>query len=429
MTREMRDSGVEWIGKIPKNWRVSKIKYELECKDELREPISAEKRERKNPQYDYYGASGIIDKIDYYNIDDEVLLIGEDGANLLMRNLPLVYKAKGKFWVNNHAHILKPFSHNNYDYLGYLLEVGDYTNYITGSAQPKLSQSNLMSFYILSMPIDEQKKIADYLDKKCAEIDSLSSDIQSQINILEDYKKSVITEAVTKGLNPNVEMKDSGIGWIGEIPENWEIDKIKYIFAIGKGLPITKENLIDEGLAVVSYGQIHSKTNTGVEMESSLLRFVDLKYQERYPQCQVYQYDFVFADTSEDIEGCGNCVYKREDSILFAGYHSIILHSTIPQDNRYLAYLFKTDCWRKQIRETVSGVKVFSITQKELINLSVIIPSFEEQQNIANYLDKKCAEIATIIAEKKKQLEILEQYKKSLIFECVTGKREILADD
>ncbi len=194
---EMKDSGIEWIGEIPMNWEVSKIKYELECKDELREPISAEKRDRKNPQYDYYGASGIIDKIDYYNVDDEVLLIGEDGANLVMRNLPLIYKAKGKFWVNNHAHILKPFHHNDYNYLGYLLEAGDYTNYITGSAQPKLSQSNLMSFYILKVPIEEQKNIADYLGKRCEEIDAAINEKKQQLEVLEQYKKSLIYEYVT----------------------------------------------------------------------------------------------------------------------------------------------------------------------------------------------------------------------------------------
>ena len=215
-------------------------------------------------------------------------------------------------------------------------------------------------------------------------------------------------------------MKNSGIEWINEIPESWEVNRIKNIFTSGKGLSITKENLIDNGLAVVSYGQIHSKTNTGVTMEDDLFRFVDFKYQKYYPQCQVYQYDFIFADTSEDSDGCGNCVYKRDNSILFAGYHSIILHSIIPQDNRYLAYLFKTDCWRKQIREVASGVKVFSITQKALINSSVTVPPFEEQQKIANYLDKKCAEIDSLSSDIQSQINVLEDYKKSFITEAVT---------
>lgn len=105
MAREMKISGVKWIGEIPEDWTISKIGFIFRNLDYMREPISAEYRKRDNPQYDYYGASGVIDRIDYYNVDDKVLLIGEDGANLVLRNLPLVYKAEGKFWVNNHAHI------------------------------------------------------------------------------------------------------------------------------------------------------------------------------------------------------------------------------------------------------------------------------------------------------------------------------------
>lgn len=135
--------------------------------------------------------------------------------------------------------------------------------------------------------------------------------------------------------------------------------------------------------------------------------------------------DFIFADTSEDKDGCGNFVYKRDNSLLFAGYHSIILHSKIQQDNRYLAYLFLTDLWRKQLRETASGVKVFSITQKNLINSSIILPPSDEQIEIANVLDKKCYEIIKTINEKREQLIILDNYKKSLIYEYVTGKKEV----
>ena len=166
--------------------------------DYLREPISAENRKNELGLYDYYGASGVIDKIDDYNVDDKVLLIGEDGANLVMRNLPLVYKAEGKFWVNNHAHILKPLANNCYSYMAYMLEAGDYTHYITGSAQPKLSQDNIKSF-IIPMPRDytEQQAIADYLDEKCADIDSLIQTKQSKIDSLKEYKKSIIYEYVT----------------------------------------------------------------------------------------------------------------------------------------------------------------------------------------------------------------------------------------
>ena len=194
---EMKDSGVEWIGLIPTHWKMSRIKNETKNLDSLREPISAENRENKLGLYDYYGASGVIDKIDDFNVDDIVLLIGEDGANLRMRNLPLVYRASGKFWVNNHAHILKVLDKNNYGYMAYLLEAGDYSVYITGAAQPKLSQFNLMRFPIPIAPRGEQDVIEEFLDCKVGEIDGLIDDKMALVEDLESYKKSLIFEVVT----------------------------------------------------------------------------------------------------------------------------------------------------------------------------------------------------------------------------------------
>ena len=192
----MKDSEVECIGMVPKKWNVVLLPFVFRNLDYLREPISAEQRSRVNPMYDYYGASGVIDKIDYYNVDDDVLLIGEDGANLKMRNLPLIYRATGKFWVNNHAHILKPIK-DNIVYMQYMLEALDYNTLITGSAQPKLSQDNLSKVRVCVPPLDEQQEIADYLDKKCSEIDQLISIKQQKIVELKEYKKSLIYEYTT----------------------------------------------------------------------------------------------------------------------------------------------------------------------------------------------------------------------------------------
>lgn len=194
---EMKDSHIDWIGLVPSHWKLSRIKNELDNLDYLREPISAEKRENILGLYDYYGASGVIDKIDDYNVDDKVLLIGEDGANLRMRNLPLVYKAEGKFWVNNHAHILKVHDDNCYGFIAYLLEAGDYSVFITGSAQPKLSQFNLMRFPIVIPPLVEQQEIEAYLDEKCSAIDALIREKKSLLSELEIYKRSLMLETVT----------------------------------------------------------------------------------------------------------------------------------------------------------------------------------------------------------------------------------------
>ena len=216
------------------------------------------------------------------------------------------------------------------------------------------------------------------------------------------------------------EMKESGVDWIAHIPTDWTTNKMKYLFSNGKGLSITKENLIEAGLPVISYGQIHSKDNSGTDIKDTLLRYVDFQYQANNPQCEVFQHDFVFADTSEDYDGCGNCVYKRDTSLLFGGYHAIIMHSLIKHDNRFFAYLFKTDAWRKQLREAASGVKVFSITQKALMNCSIIIPPEDEQKEISDFLDAKCSELDTAVSDIQSQIETLEEYKRSVITEAVT---------
>ena len=193
----MKDSGIPWIGKFPAHWSAGRVKNVTFNLDELRQPVSAENRENTLGLYDYYGASGVIDKIDDYNVNDTVLLIGEDGANLRMRNLPLVYRASGKFWVNNHAHILKVKPNHSYGFIAYLLEAGDYNIYITGAAQPKLTQYNLMRFPIVIPPYNEQVEIEAYLDAQCSTIDAIISEKQSLIAELEAYKKSLIYEAVT----------------------------------------------------------------------------------------------------------------------------------------------------------------------------------------------------------------------------------------
>lgn len=441
---EMKDSGIEWIGEIPDDWKIFHFKYIVKEKidNRGRTPeidendigipiIELDAIGNKNP--DVEKASKFISEESYKKyirkgLKSGDVLFGTVGSvgkcsivpnefNYCIAQNIVGYRFNNEqdslFWY--YYFKSEPFKHM-------------YMQFNKGNIQNSIKISDMERGVLVIPPLKEQQFIANFLDKKCAEIDSLYTDIEKQIEILEEYKKSIITEAVTKGLDPDAEMKDSGIEWIGKIPKNWKTNKIKYLFTSGKGLSITKENLIDEGLPVISYGQIHAKTNSGVDINKDLLQFVSYEYQKRNPNCEVKKFDFIFADTSEDYEGCGNGVYKRDNSILFAGYHSIILRAINQKDNRYLAYLFLTDLWRKQIRETASGVKVFSVTQKNLINSSIILPPEDEQNEIANYLDVKCNKIDSIIVDKKKQLETLEQYKKSLIYEYVTGKKEVLND-
>lgn len=220
-------------------------------------------------------------------------------------------------------------------------------------------------------------------------------------------------------------MKDSGIEWMGEIPEDWEVKPIKSLFSFGKGLPITKDNLIENGSSVISYGQIHSKNNIGVQIVDDLKRFVSETYLDTNPNSLVHKGDFIFADTSEDLEGCGNFVYVDKEEILFAGYHTIILFSKQNINNKYLAYLFKTDAWRCQIRGLCSGVKLFSISKKILGQTRIILPMVHEQQRIVDFLDRKCSEIDSVISKTRETIEEYKKLKQSIITEVVNGKVKI----
>ena len=213
-------------------------------------------------------------------------------------------------------------------------------------------------------------------------------------------------------------MKDSGVEWIDTIPENWKVVPMKALFSFGKGLPITKDNLTEAGIPVISYGQIHARWNSGVTTHKDLFRFVDAFYLETNAQSLVKKGDFIMADTSEDREGCGNCAYIDTDDVIFAGYHTIILHSLSQSENKYLAYLFLTDSWRSQIRKVVSGVKLFSVSRRILGSCSVIVP--DNASEIVKFLDKQCAGVNALISNVQAQIEKLKAYKQSLITEVVT---------
>lgn len=219
-------------------------------------------------------------------------------------------------------------------------------------------------------------------------------------------------------------MKDSGYKWIGQIPEEWKVERLKGHFSFGKGLPITKADLIEEGAPVISYGQIHSKANTGVKLDDSLERFVSKDFINSNPQSLVEEGDFIFADTSEDVEGCGACVYVDKQKELFAGYHTIIARSNNKQNNKYFAYLFLTDNWRSQIREKVDGVKLFSTTQTILKQTYILLPPQDQQKKIADFLDAKCSELQAAIDNTKQTIEEYKKLKQAVITKAITNGLE-----
>ena len=176
---------------------------------------------------------------------------------------------------------------------------------------------------------------------------------------------------------------------------------------------------MEDGTPVISYGQIHAKQNDGTHLKGELLRHVPEELAESNPGARLKTGDIVFADTSEDLDGVGNCVVNDVGDGVYAGYHTLIARAKDPRNSKYLSYLFQTDCWREQLRKRASGIKVFSLTQRLLSNVKVVLPPRSEQERITAFLDEKCAAVDKAIEVKRKQLESIAGQRKSLITQSV----------
>ena len=264
-----------------------------------------------------------------------------------------------------------------------------------------------------------------FLDWKVSSINKLISNYRHQIVLLEEMKQRKIDEAVVKGMRKSALIHNHDVRWDIDYPEHWQIRRIRESFSFRKGLSITKANLVETGIAVISYGQIHSKKNSGVSLNEELIRYVKESYLTTNQSCLVEKGDFIFADTSEDVTGCGNCAYIDWDDTIFAGYHSIIAHPDGSTNNKYLAYLFKSPTWRYQIRKKVNGVKVYSITQKMLKDAFILIPPDDEQKEIVRYLDEVCAKIDVTIKKMEAKIANLQDLRICLIADTVTGKIDV----
>jgi type I restriction enzyme S subunit len=192
----LKDSGVPWLGLVPRHWEVKKLKYSARFLNYRRIPLSAEERGGLEKVYPYYGASGIIDQVDQYLFDEPLILIGEDGANLLSRSTPLAFIASGKYWVNNHAHILKPKS-GQLVYWTERLNSISYEPFVSGSAQPKLTSDALGSIEFAAPDASEQAKIAQYIEKQDARVTPVISRVRDGIARLQEYRTALISAAVT----------------------------------------------------------------------------------------------------------------------------------------------------------------------------------------------------------------------------------------
>lgn len=432
--REMKDSGIEWIGIIPSDWKISRIKYVATF-------INGD-RGANYPSGSDLVDEGIIfltsnnihgtmldccSEISKYITTDRYSILG--GAKIALGDIIYCLRGSvGNCAINKEATEgtvasslvdIRPTKIHP-EYLNYILQSPinsvQTLAYMNGSCAANLSAENVANYYFIEPPVTKQRIISAFLDSKCSEIDSIISDIQSQIEALEEYKRSVITEAVTKGLDPDVEMRDSGIEWLGFIPSTWQTRKGKYIFVQRN----ERGNSIE--LQLLSPTQKNGVIPQDLYEEISGYKAVKLDEKTDYSLLKtIHKGDYCISLRSFQ----GGFEYSEYEGVVSPAYQ--VFYPVIEVFRGYYKHLFKTQIFIDKMNSfTMSLRDGKNIAFADFGNTYLPIPPIQEQQQITDYLDSKCAEIDSIIAEKKQQIETIEEYKKSLIFEYVTGKKEVI---
>ena len=425
-----KDSGIEWIGEIPGNWKIDKIKYLSNLYGRIGwQGLTSEEYIDEGPflvtgvdfckgEIDWSSCVHISEKrweqADKIQLKNNDLLITKDGT---VGKVAVVDNLDGKASLNSGVLLIDLNDKNSKKYLYWVLSSDVFWTWFNyknsgNSTILHLYQKDFNEFIYAMPSLIEQNKIAEFLDKKCAEIDSLTSKIEKQIGLLKDYKKSLITETVTKGLDKNVPMKDSGIAWIDEIPEHWEVSKIKYIFSVFSGSTpdtnnieywgediewITPADMDDTGEI---YGGERKITLRGyMACGTNLLPKGSIVISNRAP--------------------IGKINYSMNQLCTNQGCKGLVRNG----DNKYFYYLMLNSIER--ILLLGRGTTFLELSTNDLNNLNIVVPSEYEQLQIADFLDKKCSEIDSIISKKEKQLDLMKEHRKSLIYEYVTGKKRV----
>lgn len=417
MTRKMKDSGIEWIGEIPEDWKLTKVKHigkyingypfkPSDWSDSGVPIIRIQNLTGNNSEYNYYSGPKLPE--DYFIIKNDYLISWSATLGVFIWH-------KDNGYLNQH--IFKAVPNKaviNYNYFYWIAKIfiEEIQSYMHGSAMQHVTKAVFDNFTIpLPSVKQEQKKISTFLDKKTKKIEDIKNTISKEIENLENYKKSMITEAVTKGLDKNVEMKDSGIDYINEYPAHWEIKRVKYL--ISERNARTKDGK-GELLSVSQYrGVIPSSTNKmRVAQAKSLIGYKLVKKS-----------DLVFNKLNPELARFGVSEYDGITSPDYAVY--IVSRESILE--KFLELILRTDRYAVEYGRVSLGVgEGFKrLYTDQLGRFNVACPLINEQNQIVEYLDKKTKLIDDSIAIKQKQLETLEEYKKFLIYEYVTGKKEV----
>lgn len=416
--REMKDSRIGWVGQVPNTWGVIRGKYLFSNNKQV---VGA-----RVDQYERLALTlnGVIKRS---KEDNEGLQPDKFDTYQILRENELVFKlidlqnvSTSRVGYSKYTGIVSPayivlkanknmnprFAEKYY----LMMWMNEVFNALGDSGvRSSLNAKELLELCVLVPSLQEQQKIADYLDRKCGEIDSAMADLQEQIDKLEQYKRSVISETVTKGLNQKAPMKDSGISWVGMIPANWGVKRGKYIFSY-----IQKPTREDDGvITCFRDGEVTLRSNRredGFTMSDKEIGYQGIDVGDLI----IHGMDgFAGAIGISDSRGKASPVLN-------------VLETN--QSKRYFMYLLRTMAYKGVFEALSTGIRVRTCDTNwgKIKNIFYIVPPVEEQMCIVNYIDDKCAEIESIMADKKQQLEVVENYKKSLIYEYVTGKKEVV---
>ena len=415
--REMKDSRIEWIGQIPSTWRINKGKYFISLLNkparETDEIITCfrdgEVTLRSNRREDGFTVS--LTETGYQGIDvGDLIVHGMDGFAGAIGISDSRGKATPVLNVLNTTECKKYIMYlmRSMAYFGLFLSLSTGIRVRTCDTNWK----KLREIDYLLPDLLEQQNIANFLDAKCAEIDALAADIQTQIDTLEQYKRSVITEAITKGLNPDVEMACHQISWIEQMPAHWKIIPSKYLFH-------NSDKRKCEGDQQLTASQKHGiiTQQEYMERENSKIVFANQGLENWK---HVEPYDFVISLRS--FQGG----LEMSETTGCITWHYVVLKANKPICPRFYKWLFKSSAYINALQGTCNFIRDGQdLRFSNFAQVPLYEPPLSEQEDIASYLDMKCSQIDSISDQKKEQLTVLEAYKKSLIYEYVTGKKEV----
>ena len=408
MAREMKDSGVAWIGEIPADWDVLPLKRL--CSMQAGKNLISEQI-KLSGEYPVYGGNGLRGYFDEFNNDGEYLLVGRQGA--LCGN---VHRVAGRFWATEHAIVTSTSPLAKADFLYYLLTAMDLNQYASDvAAQPGLSVNSILNVKTCSTSFAQQKRIAAFLDRKCAEIDVALDKTRTSIEEYKKLKQAIITQAVTKGVRGDRPMKESGIEWIGAIPENWDVRRIKSIGTYRNGLTYAPEDQADESGTLV----LRSSNVQNGKLDFSNNVFVSCEVPA---QLMVQKGDILICSRNGSRELIGKSAIIDSDICASFGAFMMIFRCECPG---YMYYLLNSNIFSVYLN-TFLTTTINQLTGKNFGNMNVVYcPDAVEQDEIVSFLDRRCLELDELIAKKISLINSLESYKKSLIYEYVTGKKEV----